>query len=189
MGERTRCGVPQRPTRDVLALLLRHAPMEELAERHPDDHPRRGVLLRPAGDDQSHERGVAVYWHSKLMTQHFVQASEDRAVRRPSTRACWPCRPAASTRTRSRRDLQGHRAPLDAGKHGATWERMEGWARRRSTTTTPCAAAKRSSRFGASTTTCSSSTSFSRPSSSSATRCTSTGAIRRAGTEDRQPRL
>ena len=47
---------PNGPERDVLLFLLEHAPLERLAGRRALDHPRRGLLLRPAGPDEDHER-------------------------------------------------------------------------------------------------------------------------------------
>ena len=43
-------------SRDVMLFVLEHAPLQALAARRAVDHPRRGLLLRPAGPDQDHER-------------------------------------------------------------------------------------------------------------------------------------
>ena len=49
---------PERPERDVLLFLTRARAARALGARRPRDHPRRGLLLRAAGDDQDHERGL-----------------------------------------------------------------------------------------------------------------------------------
>ena len=49
---------PSGPQRDVLLFLLEHAPLEHVAARHPLHPPRRGLLLRAAGPDEDHERGL-----------------------------------------------------------------------------------------------------------------------------------
>ena len=53
---RSRSRFPTEPMRDVMLFLLEHAPLKRLAGRRALDHPRRSLLLRPAGPDQDHER-------------------------------------------------------------------------------------------------------------------------------------
>ncbi len=50
---------PAQPQRDVMLFLLEHRSRSNPWQgRRAVDHPRRGVLLRPAGADQDHERGL-----------------------------------------------------------------------------------------------------------------------------------
>ena len=79
----------------------RARPAQDLAARRAGHHPRGGVLLRPAGADQDHERGLGV-----------VLALDDHDARRRSTPPSWsttptttpgrwPPSPAGSIRTSS----------------------------------------------------------------------------------------
>ena len=49
---------PEQPQRDVLAVPARARAARALGARRPRDRPRRGLLLRAAGADQDHERGL-----------------------------------------------------------------------------------------------------------------------------------
>jgi len=74
--ERERGRVPKRPMRDVLLFLLEHAPLE------PWQHDVLGIVrdesyyYAPQAMTKIMNEGWASYWHSKLMTQHFVEAKE-----------------------------------------------------------------------------------------------------------------
>jgi hypothetical protein len=49
-------GSPSRRCATCSCFILEPCSSGRLGGRHPGDHPRRGVLLRPAGSDQDHER-------------------------------------------------------------------------------------------------------------------------------------
>ena len=87
--------------RDVLLFLLEHAPLERWQRDVLDDRPRRGLLLRAAGPDQDHERGLG---HLLALQDHDARrrSTPPRSSTTPTTtRARWPPRPASSTRTSS----------------------------------------------------------------------------------------
>lgn len=67
---------PARPTRDVLLFLLRHAPLEEWQQDVLTIVRDEAYYFAPQAMTKVMNEGWAVYWHSKLMTQHFVDATE-----------------------------------------------------------------------------------------------------------------
>lgn len=77
--ERSRAEVgrfPARPTRDVLQFLLRHAPLEDWQTDILSIIRDEAYYFAPQGMTKIMNEGWATYWHSKLMTQHFLEASE-----------------------------------------------------------------------------------------------------------------
>lgn len=67
---------PERPTRDVLAFLLRHAPLEDWQADILGIIRDEAYYFAPQGMTKIMNEGWATYWHSKLMTTHFLEASE-----------------------------------------------------------------------------------------------------------------
>ncbi len=67
---------PARPTRDVLLFLLRHAPLEDWQQDVLTIIRDEAYYFAPQAMTKVMNEGWAVYWHSKLMTQHFVEAKE-----------------------------------------------------------------------------------------------------------------
>src|SRR5213078_1317936 len=67
---------PVRPTRDVLLFLLRHAPLEPWQQDILAIIRDEAYYFAPQAMTKIMNEGWATYWHSKLMTQHFVEASE-----------------------------------------------------------------------------------------------------------------
>ncbi len=92
---------PEEPQRDVLEFLIQHAPIEDWQRDCPRDHSRRGLLLRTAGHDQNHERGLG---HVLALEDHD-RASSVRLPRSSTTQTpapgSWPRRPGASILTSS----------------------------------------------------------------------------------------
>jgi stage V sporulation protein R len=68
--------IPRRPTRDVLLFLLRYAPLEEWQQDILSIIRDEAYYFAPQAMTKVMNEGWAVYWHSKLMTQHFVEAKE-----------------------------------------------------------------------------------------------------------------
>jgi stage V sporulation protein R len=68
--------VPERPERDVLLFLLEHAPLERW------EHDVLGIVreeayyFAPQGQTKIMNEGWATYWHSKIMTEKALDASE-----------------------------------------------------------------------------------------------------------------
>ena len=67
---------PASPTRDVLAFLLRHAPLEEWQQDILAIVRDEAYYYAPQAMTKIMNEGWATYWHSKLMTQHFLEAKE-----------------------------------------------------------------------------------------------------------------
>lgn len=67
---------PARPMRDVLKFLLDHAPLELWQQDILAMVREEAYYFAPQGMTKIMNEGWAVYWHSKLMTQHLVDASE-----------------------------------------------------------------------------------------------------------------
>lgn len=68
--------IPERPTRDVLLFLLRHAPLDDWQQDVLSIIRDEAYYYAPQGMTKVMNEGWATYWHSKLMTQHFLEARE-----------------------------------------------------------------------------------------------------------------
>lgn len=67
---------PTRPVRDVLQFLLEHAPLETWEQDILAMLREEAYYFAPQGMTKIMNEGWAVYWHSKLMTHHMLDASE-----------------------------------------------------------------------------------------------------------------
>lgn len=67
---------PADPTRDVLLFLLQNAPLEDWQSDVLSIIRDEAYYFAPQAMTKVMNEGWAVYWHSKLMTQHFVEAKE-----------------------------------------------------------------------------------------------------------------
>jgi len=67
---------PKEPVRDVLLFLLRYAPLEEWQQDILGIVRDEAYYYAPQGQTKVMNEGWATYWHSKLMTSHFLDASE-----------------------------------------------------------------------------------------------------------------
>ncbi|HLO42058.1 MAG TPA: SpoVR family protein [Phycisphaerales bacterium] len=67
---------PRHATRDVLLFLLRSAPLEEWQQDILSIIRDEAYYFAPQGMTKVMNEGWATYWHSKLMTQHFLEARE-----------------------------------------------------------------------------------------------------------------
>ena len=72
----TRRRVPLSPTRDVLLFLLRNAPLEDWQQDILGLVRDESYYFAPQAMTKVMNEGWATYWHSKLMTEHFLDASE-----------------------------------------------------------------------------------------------------------------
>ena len=118
--------VPLRPTRDVLLFLLRHAQMEDWQSDILTIIRDEAYYFAPQAMTKVMNEGWAVYWHSKLMTQHFVQASEivQYADQHSGVLAMAPggFNPY-KIGVELFKDIERR---WNVGQHGMAWERMEG---------------------------------------------------------------
>jgi len=71
-----RTSFPAQPTRDVLLFLLRHARLEDWQSDILGIIRDEAYYYAPQGMTKVMNEGWATYWHSKLMTQHFLEATE-----------------------------------------------------------------------------------------------------------------
>ena len=67
---------PARPTRDVLLYLLQHARLEDWQIDCLSIVREEAYYFAPQGMTKVMNEGWASYWHSTLMTKHFVEATE-----------------------------------------------------------------------------------------------------------------
>ena len=67
---------PVRPTRDVLLYLLEHARLEDWQADCLSIVREEAYYFAPQGMTKVMNEGWASYWHSTLMTRHFVEAKE-----------------------------------------------------------------------------------------------------------------
>jgi stage V sporulation protein R len=67
---------PRRPTRDVLRFLLRHAPLEDWQADILGIVRDEAYYFSPQAMTKIMNEGWATYWHSKLMTEHFLEDAE-----------------------------------------------------------------------------------------------------------------
>jgi stage V sporulation protein R len=72
----TRDKVPARPTRDILLFLMRQAPLEDWQVDVLSIIRDEAYYYAPQAMTKVMNEGWATYWHSKLMTQHFLEARE-----------------------------------------------------------------------------------------------------------------
>ena len=75
-AEASRGKIPARPTRDVLLFLLHHAPLAEWQQDVLGIIRDEAYYFAPQAQTKVMNEGWATYWHSKMMTHHFVEASE-----------------------------------------------------------------------------------------------------------------
>jgi len=68
--------VPAEPTRDVLMFLLQNAPLEDWQADVLSIIRAESYYFAPQAQTKVMNEGWATYWHSKMMTSHFVEASE-----------------------------------------------------------------------------------------------------------------
>ena len=73
---RQRHATPARPTRDVLQYLLEHARITDWQADCLSMVREESYYFAPQGMTKVMNEGWATYWHSTLMTKHFVEAKE-----------------------------------------------------------------------------------------------------------------
>jgi stage V sporulation protein R len=117
---------PAEPARDVLLFLLRHAPLEPWQQDILAIIRDEAYYFAPQGMTKIMNEGWATYWHSKLMTQHFLEAREivhyadqhSGVVHMP---------PGGFNPYKIGLELwKDIERRWDMGQHGPAWERLEG---------------------------------------------------------------
>lgn len=116
---------PTEPARDVLLFLLRHAPLEAWQVDILSIIRDEAYYYAPQGMTKIMNEGWATYWHSKLMTSHFLEASEivDYAEQHSGVLAMQPggFNPY-KIGVELFKDIERR---WNTGRHGAAWERLE----------------------------------------------------------------
>ncbi len=116
---------PRRPTRDVLLFLLEHAPLEPWQHDILSLIRDESYYFAPQAMTKIMNEGWASYWHSKLMTQHFVEAREiiDYAEQHSGV-VHMP--PGGFNPYKIGLELfKDIERRWNTGRHGAEWERLE----------------------------------------------------------------
>ena len=67
---------PAQPQRDVMRFLIEHAPLDAWQRDVMEIVREEAYYFAPQGMTKIMNEGWASYWHSKLMTQHILEASE-----------------------------------------------------------------------------------------------------------------
>jgi stage V sporulation protein R len=117
---------PGQPTRDVLLFLLRHAPLEEWQQDILGIIRDEAYYFAPQAMTKVMNEGWATYWHSKLMTQHFL---EDREIVHYADQHSGVVHmpPGGFNPYKIGVELfKDIERRWDKGQHGAEWERLEG---------------------------------------------------------------
>lgn len=116
---------PVAPARDILLFLLRHAPLESWQSDILSMIRDEAYYYAPQGMTKIMNEGWATYWHSKLMTSHFLEASEiiDYAEQHSGVVAMQPggFNPY-KIGIELFKDIERR---WDTGRHGAEWDRLE----------------------------------------------------------------
>ena len=68
--------MPQKPMRDILWFIMHFAPLEEWQQDILSIVRDEAYYFAPQAMTKIMNEGWATYWHSKLMTEHFLEASE-----------------------------------------------------------------------------------------------------------------
>ncbi len=117
---------PRRPTRDVLLFLLRHAKLEDWQSDVLGIVRDEAYYFAPQGMTKVMNEGWATYWHSKLMTEHFLEDAEiiDYAEQHSGVVHMAPggFNPY-KIGVELFKDIERR---WDAGQHGPAWDRLGG---------------------------------------------------------------
>jgi stage V sporulation protein R len=125
-AEAQRSRFPEEPVRDVMLFLLRNANFEPWQQDILSLIRDEAYYFAPQGMTKIMNEGWATYWHSRLMTQHFLEAREiihyadqhSGVVHMP---------PGGFNPYKIGVELfKDIERRWDTGQHGAEWERLDG---------------------------------------------------------------
>ncbi|USO00075.1 MAG: SpoVR family protein [Phycisphaeraceae bacterium] len=124
--EASKKAFPARPTRDVLLFLLRHARLEDWQADILGIIRDEAYYFAPQGMTKIMNEGWATYWHSKLMTEHFLEdreiidyAEQHSGVVHMPPGGFNPYKIGVEI-------LKDIERRWNRGQHGPEWERLEG---------------------------------------------------------------
>jgi stage V sporulation protein R len=117
---------PDAPVRDVMLFLLRHARLEDWQQDILSLIRDEAYYYAPQGMTKVMNEGWATYWHSRLMTQHFLEARE--IVHYADQHSGVVHMPPGGFNpykigVELFKDIERR---WDTGQHGPDWERLEG---------------------------------------------------------------
>ena len=123
--------IPAQPQRDVLKFMLEHAPLELWEQDVLSMLRDEAYYFAPQGMTKIMNEGWAVYWHSKLMTRHLVEAAEviNYADAHSGTLYTQPGQiNPYKLGVELFHDIETR---WDCGKFGLSWERCDDWETKR----------------------------------------------------------
>ena len=126
-----RSRVPERPQRDILKFLMEYAPLELWEQDVLAMLRDEAYYFAPQGMTKIMNEGWAVYWHSKMMTRHLVEAAEVVNYADAHSGTLFT-RPGQINPYKLGVELfQDIEDRWDRGKFGLAWERCDDWETRR----------------------------------------------------------
>ncbi len=120
-----RSAVPAQPTRDVLLFLMRHAPLEEWQQDILSIIREEAYYFAPQAMTKVMNEGWATYWHSKLMTEHFVQAAEIIDYAEQHSGVVYMAPGGFNPYKIGVELFKDIERRWDRGQHGPAWERLD----------------------------------------------------------------
>lgn len=116
---------PRRPTRDVLLFLLRHAPLEDWQSDILGIIREEAYYYAPQAQTKVMNEGWATYWHSKMMTSHFLEASEIIDYAEQHSGVVFMAPGGFNPYKIGVELLKDIERRWDRGQHGPEWERLD----------------------------------------------------------------
>jgi stage V sporulation protein R len=117
---------PVEPTRDVLLFLLRHAKLEEWQQDILSIIRDEAYYYAPQAMTKIMNEGWATYWHSKLMTQHFLEAKEIIHYADQHSGVVHMAPGGFNPYKIGIEMFKDIERRWDTGQHGPEWDRLEG---------------------------------------------------------------
>ncbi len=117
---------PARPTRDVLQFLLRHAPLDDWQIDVLSIIRDEAYYFAPQAMTKIMNEGWATYWHSKLMTSHFLESSEIIHYADQHSGVVHMAPGGFNPYKIGVEMFKDIERRWNTGQHGAAWESMEG---------------------------------------------------------------
>ena len=116
---------PAHPTRDVLLFLLRHAPLTPWQQDVLSIIRDEAYYFAPQAQTKVMNEGWATYWHSKLMTQHFLDSSEIVHYADQHSGVVHMAPGGFNPYKIGVELFKAIERRWNSGQHGAEWERLE----------------------------------------------------------------
>lgn len=118
--------IPSQPTRDILQFLLRFAPLEEWQQDILSIIRDEAYYFAPQAMTKIMNEGWATYWHSKLMTSHFLESSEIVHYADQHSGVVHMAPGGFNPYKIGVEMFKDIERRWNTGQHGAAWESMEG---------------------------------------------------------------